>query len=575
MFEPSGGHDRAGYHDRVNPDLLQRIPVTARTVLEVGCGGGALGAAFKAINPDCNYIGIEQEPEAARRARAHLDQVISGDVESEGLILPDLPPLDALVYGDVLEHLRDPWAVLARQVPLLADDGLLILCIPNAQHWSLLEHLLHGQWPLVGEGLFDRTHLRWFTRAGVERLVAGCGLRLLDLQPRVFQPELAEAFVQRLEPALPGLGLERQTLLAGVAPLQYVATASRKPRPLLQLDAMTLRPQVGMVEVRMAQPLRALASRGAIGLRLRHDALDLLPADSTLPRLLIWQRPSLRGPGSLEQLRRLLHNGYVVVVEYDDDPDHWPANAESGHLTFRGVHAVQVSTDELATRIRPHNPEVVVFANALDALPPPRPPQTAGDRPLRLFFGALNRQADWAPWMETLNATLLEAPACWQVEVVHDRAFHDALQLPARQFTPTCDYATYHQRMRGCDIAFLPLADTPFNRCKSDLKAVEAAGHGLALLASPVVYGQSVREGETGRLFRTPAELRQALRDWQQNPASVRAMGERGRQWVASARLQHQQTAAREAWYRSLWERRAELTAQLLERVPELGGSGY
>ena len=51
---------------------------------------------------------------------------------------PPLPPLDALVYGDVLEHLREPWAVLARHVPLLSDDGLLIACIPNVQHWSVL-----------------------------------------------------------------------------------------------------------------------------------------------------------------------------------------------------------------------------------------------------------------------------------------------------------------------------------------------------------------------------------------------------------------------------------------------------
>jgi len=565
--------ERPGNHDGVNPDLLRRIPVTARTVLEVGCGPGALGAAFKAIHPDCHYVGIERQAEVAELARPRLDQVLSGDVEDPGLLLPALPPLDALIFGDGLEHLRDPRAVLARHVPLLADDGLLIACIPNVQHWSVLEQLLQAEWPLADEGLFERAHLRWFTRAGAERLIAGCGLRIVEMHPRVFQPERAEAFLQKLEPALPGLGLDRRTLLAGISPLQYVVTASRTPRPPLQLDAMTLRPQVGMIEVRMAQPLRAVASLGGIGLRLAHDGLSLLPASSSLPRLLIWQRPCLRRPEGLEPLRRLIRNGYVVVVEYDDDPDHWPAIAASGHLTFTGVHAVQVSTEALAVKIRSHNPEVAVFGNALDALPPPRPAPADVSSPLRVFFGALNREADWAPWMETLNATLLEAPHRWQVEVVHDRAFHDALHLPGRRFTPTCDYATYRQRLQGCDIAFLPLADTPFNRCKSDLKAVEAAGHGLALLASPVVYGDSLREGETARLFRSAAELRQALQDWQHDPSTARAMGEQGRRWVASCRLQHHQAAARESWYRSLWERRAQLTEQLLQRVPELAGS--
>jgi glycosyltransferase involved in cell wall biosynthesis len=328
-----------------------------------------------------------------------------------------------------------------------------------------------------------------------------------------------------------------------------------------------------MLEVRMHQPLAAVASRGGIGLRLRSENLELLRPDPALARLLIWQRPLLHAPTHLEQLRQLLSHNYVVIVEFDDDPDHWPDIATSGQLTFTGVHAVQVSTEPIAQAVRRYNPEVAVFGNALEALPPPRPAPVAG-QPLRLFFGALNREADWAPWMDTLNAVLLETPERWQVEVVHDRAFFEALALPQRRFTPTCDYATYRQRLAGCDIAFLPLADTPFNRCKSDLKAVEAAGHGLGVLASPVVYSESLRDGDTGRLFRDADDLRQALCDWRDDPAGLHAMGQRARQWVAAGRLQHHQSAAREAWYRSLWERRQELNEQLFQRVPELRPSG-
>lgn len=555
-----------GYHDRVNPDLLQRIPVTARTVLEVGCGTGALGAAFKAIRPDVLYVGLEQNQQAAAVATGRLDRVLCADAEDP---TPPLPPLDCLIYGDVLEHLKDPWATLRRQAALLHDEGVLLACVPNVQHWSVLSHLLQGRWPLADEGLFDRTHLRWFTRDSLRELVAGCGLQLQELAPRVFQRERAEAFVAQLEPALPGLGIDRQTLLEGVAPLQYVLRASRQPRPRLHLDCFTLRPQAGMVDVRILQPLRSLISQPSITARAVHGSLELLPANAALPRLLIWQRPSLSWPDSLPQLRKLLGNGYVVVVEYDDDPARWPSIAESQHLVFRGVHAVQVSTEPLAEQIRIHNPEVAVFANALGALPPLRAPRAAS-QPLRLFFGAINREADWAPWIDSLNAVLQEAPQRWQVEVVHDRAFFEALRLPARRFTPTCDYATYLKVLGSCDIAFLPLADTSFNRCKSDLKAVEAGGHGLAILASPVVYEQSLRERETARFFRSAEELGAILRGWQEDPAAVAQLGERAYRWVAASRLQHHQAAAREAWYRSLWQRRQELTARLVERVPEL-----
>lgn len=566
--------DHGGYHDRVNPDLLWRIPVTAGTVLEVGCGAGALGRAFKARQPAVTWVGIEAEPDAASRARGCLDHVLSGDVEDPTLVLPTLPPLDCLIYGDVLEHLRDPWTCLQRQAAWLRDDGILLACIPNVQHWSVLQQLLQGRWPQLDEGLFDRTHLRWFTRQSIVDLVEGCGLIVHDLQPRIFQPEQAAAFVQRLEPALAGLGLERQTLLEGIAPLQYVVRAGRRPASPLQLDALSLRPQVGMVDVRISQPLRALASRPGVKVRVSTGSMALLPAEPLTPRLLIWQRPSLTtGPDTLQRLRMLLRNGYVIVCEYDDDPDHWPAIAANGHLTFRGVHAVQVSTEPLATVIRPHNAELAVFGNTVESLPPGRDPLAPG-QPLRVFFGALNREADWAPWIDTLNEVFAAAPEAWAVEVVHDRGFHDALVLPRRTFTPTCDYATYRQVMARCDIAFLPLGDTRFNRMKSDLKAVEAAAHGLAIVASPTVYGGSLEEGVTGRLFHTADGLRGVLETWRQDPGQVRAFGARGRAWVARERLTAQQVPQREEWYRSLWARREELTRQLLQRVPALQDPG-
>jgi hypothetical protein len=398
-------------------------------------------------------------------------------------------------------------------------------------------------------------------------------LHLHELTPRIFRPEEAEAFVQQLEPALAGLGLDRKELLAGVAPLQYLVRASRRPRPPLHLDGLTLRPQAGMVEVRMAQPLQALASQPAISIRCGAGSFSLLPAASTLPRLLIWQRPALTLTDAAERLRLLLRNGYVVVSEYDDDPDHWPSIAENRHLCFTAMHGVQVSTEALAEKIRPHNPELAVFANAIAALPAPRPVETATElqgRPLRLFFGALNRQADWGPWIGPLNAVLTAEPERWQVEVVHDRAFFEALAIPGRRFTPTCDYPTYRRLMGGCDIAWLPLADTPFNRCKSDLKALEAAAHGLAILASPTVYGATIAAGLEGRLFHTGNELRDALTAWRADPVAMREQGQRARGWVAANRMQHHQLAARETWYRSLWERREPLTRLLLERVPEL-----
>ena len=117
-------------------------------------------------------------------------------------------------------------------------------------------------------------------------------------------------------------------------------------------------------------------------------------------------------------------------------------------------------------------------------------------------------------------------------------------------------------------------ADNRFNHFKSDLKALEAAANGLAVLASPVVYESSVRPGQTGEVFHTSSELVAHLNAWRENPTVVREMGLKGRQWVASERMCAYQAEDRETWYRQLADNREHLNRQLLERVPQLAAAG-
>jgi len=119
------------------------------------------------------------------------------------------------------------------------------------------------------------------------------------------------------------------------------------------------------------------------------------------------------------------------------------------------------------------------------------------------------------------------------------RSGADAAHLPPLDCLIYGDLAGAHH--------LLPLADTPFNRCKSDLKALEAGGHDLAILASPVVYGGSLLDGETGRLYSREGRLEEILQGWLADPVAAQAMGLRARRWVAGSRMQ-QQTLEREAW---------------------------
>ena len=219
------------YYDQVNPDLLYRLPTTAKTVLEIGCGSGALGQAFKAINPDATYLGVEMMDEPAQIARTRLDQVWTCNVESDNQFrLPDqYKTIDALVYGDVLEHLNNPLQVLQNQQEWLSENGVVIACIPNVQHWSVLLNLISGRWPQEDQGIFDRTHLRWFTLQSIKELFKAVDLHIAQIHPRIFKPEQAQQFATALAPSLKSLGIKPEQLSQGCAPLQYVVTATKNP----------------------------------------------------------------------------------------------------------------------------------------------------------------------------------------------------------------------------------------------------------------------------------------------------------------------------------------------------------
>src|SRR6185436_18361828 len=80
-------------------------------------------------------------------------------------------PFDALLFADVLEHLREPADVLARFATLLSPGGYVIASLPNVRHHTVLWNLFRrGYWPHRDRGIHDRTHLRWFAKRNIEEL---------------------------------------------------------------------------------------------------------------------------------------------------------------------------------------------------------------------------------------------------------------------------------------------------------------------------------------------------------------------------------------------------------------------
>ncbi len=165
-----------GYYLHTRPEVVAQVPVGARRVLDVGCAAGRLGASIKYRQPAI-VCGIELEPSAARHAEQVLDEVCSQDLDAGALDAID-GPFDAIVAADVLEHLKDPWRVLAELSDKLRPGGVLVASLPNIANLGVLAALVSGRFDYQDAGILDRTHLRFFTKATAGEMLRSAGLEV-------------------------------------------------------------------------------------------------------------------------------------------------------------------------------------------------------------------------------------------------------------------------------------------------------------------------------------------------------------------------------------------------------------
>jgi SAM-dependent methyltransferase len=570
------------YYSRVNLDLLKRMPTDARVVLEVGCGAGALAAAYRRINPDVHYLGIEKHTEAARAALAvgRLDRVVACDAESTdpgALGLPEpgtgsLPIVDCLVFGDVLEHMVDPWAVLGRMALWVREGGQVLACIPNVQHYSVLVNLLRGRWTYQDEGLLDRTHLRLFTLEGIQDLFARSGLQVFEVVPRWWPDADFDRFQQVMAPVVGALAIDPGAFALQTRAVQYIVRSIRSASPPPRMLVWSLVGSVIASEVRIGEPGVFLST--IPGVRVQScTGLQFEELGRTWPgeeRVFIEQRVILPRGDHLRLTRELLARGYLIVGELDDDPAHFGELESTDFVALRGCHCIQTTTEVMAETLRVYNPHVMVFPNQIAELPPLRVPDPSQTGPVTIFFGALNREADWAPILSMVNRVLAIHGDGARVQVVYDRRFFDALTTPYKAFEPLCSYERYRALLLQADIALLPLEPTRFNRHKSDLKFIECAAHGVVSLASPTVYDCTIRHGETGMIYHSLGEFEAHLGRLIREGPFRQGLATAAYRYVVENRLLARHIRARYDWYWAMLSCREQLDAELRQRVPEL-----
>jgi len=114
----------------------------------------------------------------AELARPHCRRMLVGDIET--LEVDTLGQFDAIVFGDVLEHLRNPRSVLEQLSKLLKPGGRILISLPNVANIWVRLNLLFGRFNYTRVGIFDESHLRFFTLKTAKELAADAGLDVIS-----------------------------------------------------------------------------------------------------------------------------------------------------------------------------------------------------------------------------------------------------------------------------------------------------------------------------------------------------------------------------------------------------------
>ncbi len=246
--------DKPGnYYHVINRELFKQVPEEAVRILEIGCAGGLFGAALKEQNPQRYVVGVEYVREVAEAAKTYLDEVYALDIQVGDL--PDsiaLQSFDCIVFGDVLEHLTEATSVLRKLLPYLKPDGKVVACIPNTQHYSVIQQLLSQNFQYHGAGLLDKTHVNLMTLPNMFKMFLDAGF-LPQVQQVIYREAVDEGFMNSLLPVLGYLGVAPERAKLTLEAYQYVLTASIQQANINRAEtwASKIKPQACTVAVAM------------------------------------------------------------------------------------------------------------------------------------------------------------------------------------------------------------------------------------------------------------------------------------------------------------------------------------
>ena len=174
---PASGYEFKAFKYSSHYSILKLLEAEREPVkiLDVGTAGGYLGKILS--EKGHSVAGIEKDAATAEKAKAYYHSFRLADIET--FEFPYRREFDYILFADVLEHLRDPAAVIRRCIPALRESGKIIISVPNIANFIIRLSLLAGRFDYMDRGILDRTHLRFFTLRSLDKMMEEglCGIQ--------------------------------------------------------------------------------------------------------------------------------------------------------------------------------------------------------------------------------------------------------------------------------------------------------------------------------------------------------------------------------------------------------------
>ena len=190
-----------GSSHRVILEMTQGVP-PAR-ILDVGCSGGRLSELLRERGHHVTGVDLFDNAETTKR----VDVFVLADLE-KGIPEEVGGGFDLAIAADVLEHVRNSDLLLRQIGASLGPNGRVIISVPNFGHWYPRIRTVLGIFDYDQRGILDKTHVRFFTRRSLLRMVKKNGFEVKEFRTTGLPIDVISSrgsLVRRLARAVDGL----------------------------------------------------------------------------------------------------------------------------------------------------------------------------------------------------------------------------------------------------------------------------------------------------------------------------------------------------------------------------------